>query len=236
MARLDPKYSLLTEHFRGGRKRVYKKGEVILHAGDDPQGVYYIERGLIKIYSLTKDGDEHIHLFYADGDIFPFVWIYRDTLRNVYYEAIEDTTVWLVPKETFKAFVASNIDIALLLLDKVTGLIRVYAGRVDTLQYSNSYERTATLLLSLAYRFGKSVEIGCLIDVSLTHQDIASSINLSRETVSRATERLQRKGIISYDRNRRIIITDLDKLIAIPGEDEVNGLWPGLVEQIHETY
>lgn len=235
MARLDPQYSLITDYFRNGRKRVYKKGEIILHAGDDPQGVYYIEQGLVKIYALTKEGTEHIHLFYGDGDFFPVLWIYRDTVRNVYYEAMEETTIRLVSKDSFKAFVASNMDVALLLLEKVTGLFRVYAGRIDTLQYSNSYDRTATLLLSLAYRFGKPGEIGCVIDAPLTHHDIANSVNLSRETASRTMERLQRKGIISYDRNRRIIITDMQKLIAILGEDEVNGLWPGLVDQINEN-
>ncbi len=234
MARLDPQYSQLTDYFRGGRKRVYKKGEIILHAGDDPQGVYYIERGLVKIYALTKEGNEHIHLFYGDGDFFPILWIYRDTVRNAYYQAMEDTTIWLVSKDSFKSFVASNIEVAILLLEKVTGLFRLYAGRIDTLQYSNSYERTATLLVSLAYRFGRPSEEGCLIDVPLTHHDIANSINLSRETASRAMERLQRKGIIGYDKNRRIIITDLAKLISIPGEDEVNGLWPGIVDQIKD--
>ncbi len=234
MARLDPQYSQLTDYFKGGRKRDYKKGEIILHAGDDPRGVYFIDRGLVKIYALTKEGTEHIHLFYGDSDIFPILWIYRDTVRNAFYEAMEDTTIWLVPKESFKAFVASNIEVAILLLEKVTGLFRLYAGRIDTLQYSNSYERTATLLVSLAYRFGRSAESGCLIDAPLTHHDIANSVNLSRETASRAMERLQRKGIISYDKNRRIIITDLARLIAIPGEDEVSGLWPGLVEQINE--
>lgn len=235
MARLDPQYSLLTDFFKGGRKKVYKKGEIILHAGDNPQGVYYIEQGLIKIYALTKEGTQHIHLFYGESDIFPFAWIYRDTIKNAYYEALEDSTVWLVPKESFKAFVASNIDIAILLLEKVTGLFRLYAGRIDTLQYSNSYERVATLLISLAYRFGKLDSKGYLIDATLTHNDIASSVNLSRETASRAMERLQRKGIIGYDKNRHIIITDFAKLISIPGEDETNGLWPGILDQINAS-
>lgn len=229
MARQDPQFNQLVEFFRKGRKRSYKKGEIILHAGDEPRGVYYIDKGLVKIYALSKEGTEHIHLFYGDGDFFPVLWIYRDAILNVYYEAMEDTTVWLVPKDDFKAFVASKMEIATLLLEKVTGLFRLYAGRIDTLQYSNSYERTATLLVSLAYRFGVSTKAGHVLDVPLTHHDIANSINLSRETVSRAMERLQRKGIIGYDKQRHIVLTDLSKLITIVGEDEVTGLWPGMV-------
>ncbi len=231
MARQDPHFKQLVDFFHTGRKRSYKKGEIILHAGDEPRGVYYIEAGLVKIYALSKDSSEHIHLFYGDGDFFPVLWIYREAILTVYYQAMVDTTIWLMPKADFKAFVSSNVRVSELMLEKITGLFRLYAGRIDTLQYSNSYERTATLLVSLAYRFGKEEKAGYVIDAPLTHHDIANSINLSRETVSRSMERLQRKGIINYDKNHHIVITDIPKMVSIVGEDEVTGLWPGLFEQ-----
>lgn len=228
----DPQSSQLEEFFRGGRKCFYKKDEIILRAGDNPQGVYYIESGFIKIYSLDKEGNEHIHLFFSRGDLFPKIWIYSDAVRNVYYEAMEDTVIWLVPRDEFKKLVASNSEIAVMMLERVVGLFRLYAGRIDNLLYSDSHERVAGCLISLANFRGKKTEAGFVIDAPLTHQEIASSINLSRETTSRAMGRLQRNGVIGYDQFRHIVIKDLQKLVDIIGEDEVNGIWPKLIKQL----
>lgn len=220
----------LIAFFKKGSKRVYKKGEMILRAGDDPQGVYYIDSGFVKIYALSKQATEHIHIFYSDGDIFPLIWTYSGAVRNVYYEALKETTVWVVPKEEFKAFVASDVEVAVTLLQESIGLFRLYAGNIDNLLYSNSYERTAGRLLSLAYRYGAKTDKGFVINAPLTHQHLANSTNLSRETTSRVLERLQRKGIIGYE-GHLIVVRDMDQLISIIGEDEVAGLWPGLHEK-----
>ncbi len=219
----------LIAFFHKGSRRVYKKGEIILHAGDEPQGVYYIESGFVKIYALSRQGNEHIHLFYSDGDIFPLIWTFNDAVRNVYYEAMQETTIWIVPKDKFKEFVASDAEIAVMLVEEATGLFRLYAGTIDNLLYSNSYERTAGRLLSLAYRYGKKTSHGWVIDAPLTHQHLANSTNLSRETTSRAMERLQRNGIIGQDEKHHIVVKDMAKLVAIIGREEVAALWPNLV-------
>ena len=64
------------------------------------------------------------------------------------------------------------------------------------------------------------------MDVPITHQDLASSVNLSRETVSRCMERLRRKGIIGPNVDKMLHVNDLPALIHIIGEDEVVGMWP----------
>lgn len=218
-----------------GRKLTYKRGEIILRAGDEPRGVYLIERGLVKIYALNNSGEERIHLFYAEYDVFPMMWAFKQAVRNVYYEAIEPTTLWVVPLDTFRDYVSQDPRVANSLLEQAVGLFRLYAGRIDNLLRSNSHDRVAHILISLTSRFGVKTAPGeYTIDAMLTHQEIGDSINLSRETASRAIERLKRKGIIRNARDRRIVIADLDKLIKIVGEDEVMSMWPGLFSETNQ--
>jgi CRP-like cAMP-binding protein len=66
------------------------------------------------------------------------------------------------------------------------------------------------------------------IDAPVTHQDIASSVNLTRETVSRAMERMKRRGYIAYDDKRRIVIKSIPGLMKIIGNDEAISMWPEL--------
>ena len=59
----------------------------------------------------------------------------------------------------------------------------------------------------MSVRFGNQTEDGLVIEVPLRHQDIASSINASRETASREIAALERKGLI---KNKRLYIVLLD--------------------------
>jgi CRP/FNR family transcriptional regulator len=48
----------------------------------------------------------------------------------------------------------------------------------------------------MSQRFGKETDDGLLIEVPMRHQDIASSVNATRETTSRELAALERKGLI----------------------------------------
>ncbi len=227
MPSLHPIDQELLELFHSGRRQTFEKDEIILRAGDTPQGVYLIESGFIKIYALSKEGDEHTHLFYEAGDIFPVIWAFKDAVRNVYYQALQETVVWVVPRDRFKAYIDTHAKAATALLEQTVGMFRLYAGRIDNLLHSNSHDRLAYYILSALDRFGKPRPDGSwLIDVPITHQDVASSINLSRETVSRGFERLRRREIIGPNVKGQLIIKNLPALIHIIGEDEVLGMWP----------
>lgn len=215
------------DFFHSGRKQSYKKDEIIMRAGDTPQGIYFLEEGHVKVYALTKQGNEHTHMFYMPGDIFPMMFAFQDVVRNVYYEALEPTVVWLVPKDKFREFAGSNAKAALGLLEQAVDMFRMYAGRIDNLLYSNSHERTAYRLLSIIDRMGRLQSDGTwIVKAPITHQDIANSINLTRETVSRCMERLRRNGIIGPNIKNTLIVNDLPALAKIIGKEEVISMWP----------
>src|SRR5207253_3969097 len=91
-----------------------------------------------------------------------------------------------------------RLDTALLppLLDMVTEMYRIHSERIINLEYRTVRERAISFLLTMTNRFGKPVDEGVMIDVPLRHQDIASSINASRETTSRELGRLEREKLI----------------------------------------
>jgi CRP/FNR family transcriptional regulator len=214
--------------FLSGRQLNYKKNETIIRAGEIPRGVHLIESGIIKIYSLSKQGDEHIHHFFGPGDFFPIIWLYRSGTRNMFYEALCPTTTWVISSETFKDFVAGNPGAMYELVKELVDRYHLFTGRIDNLLYSDALERSAHRLLSLADRFGVKTKEGIMIDALITHEDMAHSISTTRETFGRCTGRLQQKGIISYDSQHRIIIRDLPALSQIIGADETDALWPEL--------
>ena len=78
--------------------------------------------------------------------------------------------------------------------------------------------------MNLGERFGEDD----LIDVRLTHQDLANMIASTREAVSKVMSELQRDGVIET-RNRRIAILDrgaLSKRASGPSGLSVDGQLP----------
>ena len=88
-------------------------------------------------------------------------------------------------------------------------MYRVHSERILNLEYRTVRERLISFLLTTARRFGEINDEGTLIKVPLRHQDVASSINSSRETTSREIAYLERNKLIA---NRQLFftLTDVD--------------------------
>ncbi|TVQ11438.1 MAG: Crp/Fnr family transcriptional regulator, partial [Leptolyngbya sp. DLM2.Bin27] len=77
-------------------------------------------------------------------------------------------------------------------------LIRFRQGQVP--------QRLQQLLGWLALKFGRPTEQGRLIQLRLTHQDMADAIGTTRVTVTRLMQELERNGQISYSKKNYVIL------------------------------
>jgi len=198
----------LVEVFRtGGRQLTFKKGEFIIRPGETPSGVFYIYKGLVKAYDITKYGEENLLIIRKEHEVFPLIWAITGQERHVIYEAIAPTIVWHISRDKFTAYMQSHPEALAPLLDMTIEMYRLHSERILNLEYRSVRERIISFLLTMAGRFGKRTELGTTITVPLRHQDIASSINASRETASRELASMERKGLIS---SQQSLITILD--------------------------
>jgi CRP-like cAMP-binding protein len=66
------------------------------------------------------------------------------------------------------------------------------------------------LLGWLAQKFGREMNKGQLIDVRLTHQDLADLLASSRVTITRTLSQLEQQGIIQRHPLHRILLREED--------------------------
>lgn len=203
--------TLLQNLFLGGALLSYKKGEYIIRPGEEPNGVYYIEEGLVKAYSITKYGEENLLIIRKGHEIFPLIWAITGQERHIVYQALCPTSLRRIPFETYNNFLTTHPDALPPVIDMITEMYRLHSERILTLEYRSVRERLVSFLLTMNERFGEAAPDGMLINVPLRHQDIASSINASRETTSRELAGFERKKLIT---NRQLYITlkDIPKL------------------------
>src|SRR5882757_7048781 len=198
----------LVEVFRTrGKELSYKKGEFIIRPGDTPPGVFYIYKGLVKAYDITKYGDENLLIIRKEHELFPLIWALTGQERHVIYQSLAPTVVWQIKRQDFLDFMRSTPDALAPLLDMTIEMYRLHSERIINLEYRSVRERLISFLLTMAQRFGVKTPEGTQIGVPLRHQDIASSINASRETASREIAAMERKGLIS---SKQSLITIID--------------------------
>ncbi|HEY9762533.1 MAG TPA: Crp/Fnr family transcriptional regulator [Trichocoleus sp.] len=84
-----------------------------------------------------------------------------------------------------------------------------YWQQTETLLLIRANRRADVILLGvlswLARRFGQQIERGCLIDLRLTHQDLAELSGLTRVTVTRLLGQFEDQGLI-YRASRQLIL------------------------------
>jgi CRP-like cAMP-binding protein len=180
-----------------GTQYNYRKGEFVIRPGENASGIFYIEKGLVKAYDITKYGEENMLIVRKDGEMFPLIWAITSQDRHIIYEAMVPTTLRLIKKDTFKEFIDSNPQALSELLDMAIEMYRLHSERILNMGYRNVRERLVSFLLTTAGRFGTKTKEGyTLLNIPLRHQDIGSSISASRETVGREFQVLERRGLV----------------------------------------
>jgi CRP-like cAMP-binding protein len=194
-----------------GAKQTFRKDDFIIRPGETPPGVFYIYRGLVKAYDITKYKEENLLIIRKDEEVFPLIWAITGQEHQVAYQALVPTTTWRIDRETFLQGITKQPEAMAPLLDMTVEMYRLHSERILNLEYRTVRERIISFLLTMSRRFGKTTKEGTLINVPLRHQDVASSVNATRETASRELVALERKGLITSSQFL-ILIKDIKEL------------------------
>ncbi|HYH74681.1 MAG TPA: Crp/Fnr family transcriptional regulator [Candidatus Saccharimonadales bacterium] len=195
-----------------GRTLDYAKNETILQPGDQPAGCYLITKGFVKVYGMASRGESYMHIVYAPGEMFPLPWIVDNHEARVHYAAFTDCTVIRLNGDKLQQILEHDHGLTRALMEKAVLQFRLYATRIENLQYKFARERLIYCLLFLASRFGKRRKDGSyLLEVPLTQQLIGDFINLSRESVSREFDRLRHMDLIDYE-GPSLVIKDWQRM------------------------
>jgi len=193
------------------RARKCPRGTPIYLPADQADGVLLLAEGRVKIGSFTEEGKQTILAFIEPGEIFGELSLLGSEEREEYAETIEKSTIILISNETMLQLLADNPSVSLG-ITKLFGLRRQrIERRLKYLLFRSNRERLVHLLLELAEQYGKQVEEGVELRIKLSHQDLASIIGSTRETVTVVLGELQTEGRLQLGR-RKIVLKEIDQL------------------------
>jgi CRP-like cAMP-binding protein len=94
--------------------------------------------------------------------------------------------------------------------DKIIHLIQHHIQQTEEILYilrsDKAHQRLCRILIWLGQKFGQEVEIGKLIDLRLTHQDLAELVGTTRVTITKLINQLEQEHFLSRPQRNTIII------------------------------
>lgn len=194
------------------KMRKLKRGEAVYLPNEESDDILLVASGRVKICHSTPEGKQSILGFIDPGEIFGELSLLdSNATRDGLAEAAEKSVVVAIPKNELLAIVQKYPSIVL----GVTKLIGLRRQRVErrlrNLLFRSNRDRVIHLLLELSEKYGRRTETGVELQIRLSHQEMASVIGSTRETVTVVLGQLQGEGLLSIAR-RRIFLLSLEKL------------------------
>lgn len=163
--------------------KTFKKGQVLLNVGDLKSETYFVNKGLLRYYSIDEKGKEHIIQFAPED------WMLSDrdtTIFNekssFYIEAIEETEVVIIKKDFFieiQTIVPEILELNILMLHNS---IRFMQKRINML-----------LSATAEQRYLDFIKLYSNLTLRVPQWMIASYLGITPESLSRVRKDLAKK-------------------------------------------
>jgi CRP/FNR family transcriptional regulator len=176
--------------------RTYARGALIFMESERPRGLYVVASGAVRVFKSSEDGKEQVLHYIAPGQSFNDVATFDGGPSPANAQAIEPTTLLLVPRDALLDLMRRYPEIALAVVQALSARLRQMSNLVETLSLRHVVSRVAGVLLRPPGEDGT---------LPLRHE-LAAMVGTVREVASRALRHLERLGAIRLGPGRRVVI------------------------------
>jgi len=195
------------------QKRVYRRGEILFHAGQPFSFVCAIRSGSVKSYLCSEEGEAQVTGFWFAGELLDLNGIHHDS-RACVVEALETTSVCELPTDFLQQLLADVPAARLEMLRNMSAQVHSAEELIRVIETKRTDQRLAVFLLEMARRAALRGLSDREIRLTMSHTDLASFLGMARETLSRALSRFDAESVIR-GRADVIVLRDPDALRSI---------------------
>jgi CRP-like cAMP-binding protein len=197
------------------RRRELKKDDPVFAEGEPGRSCYYLERGLVRIFSQSRRGREPIFFLRRSGEIFGLAEVLDCQPRRAAAQALLPGVLHEVDKAGLESFLAGHPRAAQKIIRTLGRRLRHLSEQVEGLASCDVDTRMARLLLTLsADAFAASAAPAGPVEVPLrlTQEQMASMTGSCQQTVCQFLKKFQDEGLIGM-RGRTILLLDPAALV-----------------------
>lgn len=184
------------------RLRTLAKREYVIRKGSAGEYLLFLVKGRLQVLDVTESGREIGLNFLKPGEYFGELSIIDGLPRSASVVATEASVVLLIPHTEALFLFHHAPHVAERLLKRFAERLRLASAYQAILSMPNASQRIYALLS----RFVQIAPGGLTVIAKMpTQQEIAITVNTSRETVSRALRALIQQGVVQKDMRRLIV-------------------------------
>lgn len=177
----------------------YSRGEAVFTQGEECDGFYIVKSGGVKIYKLSSEGREQVLGMFKAGDFFGIVPLFDGGPYPANAETCVDSVLIKIVKEPFLEILSENPAMSLNILPNVSKRARAFTSAVENLSLKDVKSRLLSFIFDEVDKRGIKVKGGRMIDLGMTHEEIAARLGTVREVVTRSLSRLQKEGKLKME-------------------------------------
>ena len=190
----------------------YPRGVVLYAEGEIPRGVYILCSGEVRLSTGSENGNAAILRTAKSGDILGLSNTMSREPHRVRAETLSACQIGFIPRLQFLQFIRAHPDASLRIAEHLSMELHDAWDQIRMVTLApSSNAKLIHFLLAWAASHGQEFAEGTSLALFMTHEEIAQSIGVSRETVSRALSELREEKLISFSRGH-IVLLHPDKL------------------------
>lgn len=196
----------------------YPKKSEIFHDKQQLDEVYISLSGKFSLYKLNDKSTKRIIFLFGKG-ILLNDHLKPDFPSAIYCESFEDASALACSKDDFLKIMSHDFTLAQAVIDQYASkLRRTYRQLKNAPTNISATKKLAAKLYALCRDYGVKKSDGILIDFPLTVTHLSEMLGMTRETVSRALQKLIKERLIKYE-HKKIMIHNVNAIICFYREE-----------------
>ena len=181
--------TLEQEYLQNLERQTFYKGEIITLKANC---YWLLQQGIVKTYTWTEEGNPITFGYWGINDL------------------IAEP---LFPNYPYRIKCLTKVEIILISVEQTSEIITLIQHQIlqteeilFILRAENMYQRLRQILIWLGDKFGRETELGKMIEIRLTHQDLAELIGATRVTITKLVNQLEEESFIVRPRRNTIVL------------------------------
>jgi CRP/FNR family transcriptional regulator, cyclic AMP receptor protein len=177
----------------------HPRGTVLFAEGQPSRGVFILCSGRVKLFTASSNGKTFVLRLADPGEILGLAGTLSSRPYEAWAEAIQPTRTHFVERRDLVHVMRRHGEVAVQMAAQLGESYYSAIAGVRVMGHSRSAsQKLATFLLDWWEGNGRFCDRDAGALFTLTHEEIAEVIGVSRETVTRALSRFKKKGLIQW--------------------------------------
>lgn len=190
----------------------FLKGKQLFAMGDKAEGFFIILKGWVKLYRVSKTGEEVIVHVLGSGESFAEAAVFNDgRTYPVNAQAVEDVDLIEIPRSYFVQKIQEDSSFALCILGAIASRQHYLVQQLEQVTTRTAAQRVGAFLLRFCQKEEEKGSGTYTVTLPYDKALISARLNIKPETFSRALRKLTPYGI--HIEGEKIVIINMNTLM-----------------------